>query len=244
MPESMPSRVKFIDREGRRIEVAMNQITAAFPLNAIPDPLYNEMASAMDGDYDPHDKLDMLWKSTCMKPTVCTYDPGLMFPINASTKILRLTLTDDVLEDKVEEIEGEVLSFQGHPFEETVQDRIDLYRRLFLKDSEIDRFRFGAAELYGDSTYSNIRRDPRASITFQWRDPSQAVHYSYQANCVAEIVFPGDPFYRFMRILRSLFSSRFIDLRRSEYLCAYKFYVCEVKDKSLVSRPGFALPED
>ena len=102
MTDSIPSRIKFIDREARRIEVAMNQITAAFPLNAVPDPLYNQIASAMDGDYSPHDKIDMLWQSTCMKPTVCTYDPGLMFPINASTKVLRLTLTDEVLESKVE----------------------------------------------------------------------------------------------------------------------------------------------
>ncbi len=243
MSETMPSRVKFIDREGRKIEVAMNQITAAFPLNAIPDHLYNEMAGAMDGELDPFDKIDALWKSTCMKPTVCTYDPGLMFPINASTKIVRLTLTDQAIEEVIEEIEGEVLSFQGRPFEETTEDRINLYKRIFLDDSKIDRLRFGAVEMYGDATYANIRRDPRASITFQWRDAVERTHYSYQANCVAEIVFPGDPFYRFMRILRPLFSSRFLDLRRSEYVCAYKFYVCETKDKSLVSKLGFQIPE-
>lgn len=217
----------------------MNDVSLQFPLNAIPDPLYLAMATAFDGDEKPECKLLAAYHDTVMKPGVTTSDPSSIFRFATATKIVRLTLNDEEIVNQIEDIEGELLSFQGRPFDETVDDRIDLYKRIYLDDSKIDRFRFGAAELYGDTTYGNIRQDPRTVLNFQWHKPEEHVYRGYQVNCIAEIVLPGDPFYRFMRCMRSLFVKRFIDLRASEYPAAYKFHVCEARDKSLSERPGF-----
>ena len=234
------SLVRFVDRDTRRIEFNYQNTVISFPLNPIPDELYQAIASQADGDDPPNELIERIYTSHVMKPSVCTFSAAnLTFPINAATKIIRLTHTDEIIEELLDEIEGELLSFQGNPFEETIQDRVNLYKRLFVDDAEIDRMRLGAIEMYGDVTYSNIKKDPRVSLQFDWRPPFSGENMSFQLNCIAEIVKPGMPFYRYMRALRTLFSSRFIDLRQPDYVAAYKFWVCEWRDKSLKAKPGF-----
>jgi len=230
----------FVDRERRRVEVTFpDQITVCYPLNALPDPIYEAMASALDGNTEAYARVEELYSSTVMKPAVCTLNSSGPFPINAATKIVRLTLTDQAIDETVDEIEGELLALQGRPFKQTLQERIDIYKRLYIDDMKIDRMRLGAVEMFKEATYSNIQRDPRVALSFMWAQPGQSVAPGYQINCLAEISRPRDPFYRFMTCLRSLFSSRFLDVRGTEYACAYKFWVSEVKDKSLAPKPGF-----
>jgi hypothetical protein len=94
--------------------------------------------------------------------------------------------------------------------------------------------------MFGDQTYQNIIRDPRVSLNPSWRIKEEGLALSYQVNCIAEVVKPGEPFFKYMRLMRRLFSSRLLDLRRTEdYICAYKFWVCEAKDKSLTEKAGF-----
>ena len=132
------------------------------------------------------------------------------------------------------------LAFQGRPFEETIGERIELYQKMMIDDRRIDRFRFGSVEMYGDKTYQNILRDPRVTLNMYWVQDEAPQAQSYQINCIAEIVPPGDPFFKYMRLMRRLFSKTLIDLRgTSDYVCAYKFWVCETKDKSLAEKTGF-----
>ncbi|MCK5239321.1 MAG: pyridoxamine 5'-phosphate oxidase family protein, partial [Candidatus Thorarchaeota archaeon] len=93
--------------------------------------------------------------------------------------------------------------------------------------------------IYGDNTYRNIQRDPRVSMTMHWRDSATGISRSYQVNAIAEIFEPGTTFFRYMRVLRSLFSSRFVETRREGYVAAYKFWISESHDKSLESKTGF-----
>ena len=95
LTEEIPSRVKFIDRARRRIEIEMNDVSLQFPLNAIPDPLYLAMATAFDGDENPDCKLLAAYHDTVMKPALTTSDPSSIFRFATATKIVRLTLTDD-----------------------------------------------------------------------------------------------------------------------------------------------------
>jgi hypothetical protein len=174
-----------------------------------------------------------------MKPSVCTYNPGAPFRINTAIKIVRLTLLDQEIENRIDDLEGQLLALQGKPFNETIEDRIEIYTNLLLDDTKIDRLRLGAIEMYGDTTYANIKRDPRATLNFYWYQNNPPVGMGYQLNCLTEIVPPGEPFYRYMRLMRQLFSYQFISLREAEYPCAYKFWVCEAKDKSLTQKPGY-----
>ena len=59
-------------------------------------------------------------------------------------------MTDEALAETIHELEGAELAFQGRPFEETIDERIELYQKMMIDDSKIDRFRFGAVEMYGD----------------------------------------------------------------------------------------------
>ncbi len=233
------TRVRFIDRELRKIEVERGDIVLSYPLNAIPDPLYKKIAAALAGDEPVATNLGSVYRDTVMKPAVCTFDIHRPYPVNVATKIIRLTLTDAELEKRIADIEGKILSFQGVPFEESIEDRVQFYRDLFIDDKKIDRFRIGAVEMYGDATYSNILNDPRVTLGFYWRSRDRPNAMSYQINAIAEVVSKDDTFYRYMRLLRGLFSHRFLDLGRDEYPCAYKFWVSEAHEKSLTGKTGF-----
>ncbi len=241
MSEEKPSTIKFIDRELRKIDINLSGLEVSFPLNAIPDMVYESIVNTLEGARDVDEKTRRLYDSTLMKPTISSQNATGIFPINSAKKIVRLTLTDEALEDMILELEGAELSFQGRPFDDTLEERIELYQRLMLDDTKIDRFRLGAVEMYGDVTYQNIQRDPRVSLNFFWRQEAEPTSQSYQVNCIAEIVPPGDPFFRYMRLMRRLFSSRLLDLRGTvDYVCAYKFWVCESKDKSLTEKAGYS----
>ncbi len=234
------SGIKFIDRELRRIDFDIGGLTVSFPLNAIPDEVYEAMAGAIHRSYAPQQNLNEIYMSTLMKPTVSTLNTSHIFPINSAKKILRLTLSDEAIMESIDELEGEMLAFQGRPFKETMDERIELYQKILLDDKRIDRFRFGAVEMFGDQTYQNIKSDPRITLNMFWTQDKHPEARSFQINCVAEIAPPGDPFFRYMRFMRQLFSSRLLNLRGSEeYICAYKFWVCESKDKSLEEKAGF-----
>jgi hypothetical protein len=241
MSEGQKHTVRFVDRERRIIEVSQDKVLVTYPMNAVPDPLYEAMLSTMDGRDEPYDKVRRLWSSSLMKAAVCTTNTYGPFPQNVSIKIVRLTLTDEQIDQRIEDLEGEVLAMQGRAFEDTVQERIDIYRSLYADESRIDRFRLGAVEMFKDATFNNIQRDPRVGLALCWPRPGGADSYGYQLSCIAQMVFPPDPFYRFMRLMRTLFSPRFTELQgRSEYPCSYKLWISEVQDKSLAQpRAGF-----
>lgn len=240
MSEEGVSKIKFIDKDRRRIEIILGGLSVVFPLNAIPDNVYEAMADAVNRSSESPETLNELYIDTLMKPAVSSLNASNIFPINSARKIIRLTLTDDALEDSIHELEGAELAFQGRPFEETIDERIELYQKMMLDDSKIDRFRFGAVEMYGDKTYQNILRDPRVTLNMFWTQEKQPQAQSYQINCIAEVVPQGDPFFKYMRLMRRLFSKTLIDLRgTSDYVCAYKFWVCETKDKSLAEKADF-----
>ncbi len=233
------TELRFIDRELRRIELTMRGVVHSYPLNPLPDDLYEGLAAVVEGEGTDIERLQKIYNATVMKPTISTFNFENPFPVNLCTKIARLTLTDEAIDNSIEDIEGQLLSLQGMPFQETIAGRIEIYRDIYLDDSKIDRFRLGVMEIYGDNTYNNIKRDPRVSMTMYWREPESGASKSYQVNAIAESVEPGPPFFRYMRVLRSLFSSRFVETRRGGYVAAYKLWISELHDKSLVSKTGF-----
>ncbi len=100
------SGIKFIDREIRRIDFNIGGLTVSFPLNAIPDQVYDAMANAVNKSADQSDTMNELYSSPLMKPTVATLNASNIFPINTAKKVIRLTLTDEVLQETIHELEG------------------------------------------------------------------------------------------------------------------------------------------
>ena len=231
--------IRFIDKDNRRIELTSGSIIISYPLNAIPDPIFLAMAEGPRGQGTPEEQLELLYSQTVMKPTLSTLGPSMPFGMNAVKKLARLTWKDEVIEERIEELEGDVLALQGRPFSDTIEERFDIYKKIYLDDNDIDRLRFGAIEIFGGITYNNLRLDPRAALNFYWRDEQRPHDRSYQVNCIAEIVGQDDPFFRFMRVIRGLFSYIFLDLNKPDYIAAYKLWVSEAVDKTLTERLGF-----
>lgn len=238
MVELKSTSVRFIDRERRMIDLIRNKVIMSYPLNAVPDDLYQALADLADTAPIKEDKLGML-QARIDKAVMSSLDLENPFPINASIKRIRLTLTDEAIEDKIDDLEGQFLALQGRSFENTTDERVELYRGLHLDDSKLDLFRLGALEMYGSASYANIMKDPRVSLCLSWPLPNEATQRGLQINCIAEIVPPGDPFYKYMRLLLALFGVRYLDTGKTEYPCAYKLWVSEIKDKSLADTEGF-----
>ena len=238
MAELKSTSVRFIDRERRMIDLIRNKVIMSYPLNAVPDDLYQALADLADTAPIKEDKLGML-KARIDKAAMSSLDLENPFPINASIKRIRLTYTDEAIEDRIDDLEGQFLALQGRSFEDTADERVELYRSLHLDDSKLDLLRLGAVEMYGSASYANIKKDPRVSLCFSWPLPNEATQRGLQINCIAEIVPPGNPFYKYMRILLALFGVRYLDTGKAEYPCAYKLWVSEIKDKSLADTEGF-----
>ncbi|UCE10106.1 MAG: hypothetical protein JSW61_14220 [Candidatus Thorarchaeota archaeon] len=239
MTEHSTATLRFIDRELRRIEISKDNVIVSYPLNALPDRLFQRLAGLTESSDYAGEGLEFIYRDTVSKPAMCTFTLDLPFSLNFALKVVRLTLSDNEIEDRIDDLEGEVLSLQGQPFQETVADRLELYKQLYLDESKIDQFRLGAVEMFGATTYTNILRDPRVCLGFNWYDDTTNQHYGLQLNCIAEVVTPENPFFRFMRLLRQLFSSRFLDLQSPDYVCGYKLWVSEVFEKNLESTRGF-----
>lgn len=240
MAELKSTSVRFIDRERRMIDLIRDKVIMSYPLNAIPNDLYQALANLADTSPVKEDNLGML-KARVDKASMSSLNLDYPFPINTSIKRIRLTLTDEAIEDKIDDLEGRFLAFQGRSFDDTADERVELYRNLHLDDSKLDLFRLGAVEMYGSTSYANIKKDPRVALSVSWSVPNETTQRGLQINCIAEIVPPKDPFYKYMRILLSLFGVRYLDTGKPEYPCAYKLWVSEVKDKSLADTEGFVL---
>ena len=114
--------LRVIDREQRRINISTEHVVTSYPLNAIPDMLFQRLANLTDRRDENEEGLDFIWRDPITKPSLCTTSQGLPFSLNFAPKLVRLTLTDDVIPKKIDEIEGEILAFLGQSFD----DRIEL----------------------------------------------------------------------------------------------------------------------
>lgn len=238
--ESSSSQIRLIDRGSRRIKLEIGNILTSYPLNPIPDELYETLADLADWKDQYSSLSEKIALGTIHKPFFCTWNQYDPFLSNVASKLVRLTLTDSAISEKIDEIEGEILALQGRLWEESATSRAEIYRDLFRDDALVDRFRLGAIEMYGQTTYWNILRDPRVSINFTWRVPQKVpLNISYQLDCVVEIAKHGDPFFRYMRTIHHLLSSTFPELGPEDYPCAYKLYVSDVKVKTLRDPEGF-----
>ncbi len=236
---SPESTIRLIDRDLRLIEIQSKGVVQRYPLKPIPDDLFQTLADFANVGSDQTVDIDEIHAAPITKATICTFNFRQPFYINAATKIIRLTPTDEMIRSKIEYLEGKLLSFQGRRFEETIDDRLMTYRELFLDDSGIDRFRLGVIEMFGEGTFENIQRDPRVTLLIHWVDAKKGVTRSYQINAIAEIAKRGEEFFRYMQVMRPLFSSRFIQSAKVSYIVAYKLWVSDIIDKSLAPRLGF-----
>lgn len=238
MSDMNRSHIKFIDRNLRRIEVGDANFSMIYPLNPIPNELYNAMLNLIEGISDEN-LIEYMREDLTYQPVFITQDSSLPFPVNSANKRVWLTLTDEEIRERIDELEGLMLEVKTPPKVEDQRLRAEFYRDLFIDESKIDQFRLGAIELYGTTTYHNILYNPRVTLHFGWFKRDEPKNVGIQINCLAEIVRPKDPFYRYIRLLVYLYGWKYLELPESVYPCAYKLWISEVKIKSLNYIRGF-----
>ncbi|MFW9844950.1 MAG: hypothetical protein ACFFEV_10270, partial [Candidatus Thorarchaeota archaeon] len=113
MSDEGPSTIKFIDKDRRRIDINLGGLSVSFPLNPIPDVLYEAIANVVNKSSTAPETVNELYIGPLTKPSVATLNASNIFPINSARKITRLTLTDEALEESIDEFEGTELAFQG-----------------------------------------------------------------------------------------------------------------------------------
>ncbi len=221
----------------RRIEVGSGSVRMLYPLNPLPEQVFETMLTLSDYGNDVDAAFKRLFRINVYEAVVCTYNNIEPFPVNTSSKEVFLVPRDEIIEQIIDDLEGKFLSFQGRPFEDTLEERFQIFRDIYLEESKIERFNLGSIEIFGGRTYRHLLQEPKATLHLSWREGR--IHPSYQLNTIVEIFPRGTTFYRFARFLRQLFSRRYLDLLGKGYVCAYKFWICETKRKDLTARVGF-----
>ena len=67
MSEEGTSKIKFIDKDRRRIEITLGGVSVVFPLNAIPDNVYEAMADAVNKSPESPEILNELYIDTILQ---------------------------------------------------------------------------------------------------------------------------------------------------------------------------------
>ena len=151
------------------------------------------------------------------------------FPVNIAAKGIGL-LPRGHLAPLTAEIEALVARAAAEGEKETREERLRFLLRLYETVPMDDRV-LTTIELYGKTTWRNVLRDPRCAVLF-----SSYRNISYAVNGVVEVVFPGDPVYRYVTALHDLFHPP--RGPRREYPAVYRIWAAQVWDKTPGPRAG------
>lgn len=165
-------------------------------------------------------------------PTLATWGEGALFP-NLAAKGVGLLPKEESLEKYAAEFENLLARLADRPWPETIQERVAAAQRFYGQAGAVDRRCLGGLEIFEGTTYRNILSSPFASLLYVGPGPR---YKSFQLDCVVEVVSPGNPRYRFVRSIRSLFEHERFHYQQPDYPFGYVFWVVEARDKSLKVR--------
>jgi hypothetical protein len=120
------------------------------------------------------------------------------------------------------------------PWERSLPLRIEAHRRLYSSPAHFDRRVFGGLEIFGRTTFRNLRANPQASLLFfgQTHRGPRADYISFQFDGEVEILAPEDRHFRFLLAARKIFEFDKFHLPQPDYPWAYLFRIRNVQDKS------------
>ncbi len=165
-------------------------------------------------------------------PVVSTVQGGAgQFRIHSSTKGTGLLPKDEYLDYYLGLIAECLERIKGRPFDETAGERIAVAREFYANPDHIDRRRLGLLEIFRGQTFKNLSENPQATVLYTgtWKG-----YFSLQINCIAEIIAPGDPYFRFLYGMRQLFEYERFHIHQPAYALGYLFWAQEAFDKSPV----------
>ena len=163
-------------------------------------------------------------------PVVSTSNgPEAAFPIRSSNKGVGLLPIASELERYVLELEDCLERTRELPPKETLEERIEVVRKLYDRPEYVDRRLFGTIEIFHGQTYRNLLRDSRASLLFTGLGPR---YMSYQLDCHVEMIAEGNMHFRFIRAMRTLFERDRFHIQQPPHMLGYLFTLAEAIDKT------------
>ncbi|MCL4517244.1 MAG: hypothetical protein M1379_16945 [Firmicutes bacterium] len=164
-------------------------------------------------------------------PVLSTVDTTTStFPVNSAGKGVGLTVRKELLEEYTAKFETLIREGLKKGWHETMAGRLEALLDYYSDASKFDRTVLSSLELYARRTYTNVLADPRVTLLYVGMGAEGLK--SYAVHCVAELVPPGDLFYRFAAAVHDLFHVP----GKHQYPFAYRLWVCEVYDKAPGSR--------
>ncbi len=160
-------------------------------------------------------------------PVMSTVDATTgTFPVNSAGKGVGLVVRKELLEEYTLKFEGLIKEGLKNGWHRTMGKRLEALLEYYSGASKFDRTLLSSLELYAKRTYSNVLVDPRATLLYV--GIGEGGTKSYAVHCVAELVPPGDLFYRFAAAIHDLFHVP----AKQQYPFAYRLWVSEVYDKA------------
>ncbi len=147
------------------------------------------------------------------------------FPVNSAAKGAGLSVHPDQIEGWTLRFEGLIERGLEGGWSETMKERLGALLDYYSDLARFDPTVITSIEIFGKRTYTNVLADPRCTLLYVGIDDSGT--RSYAVHCIAELVPPGELFYRYVRSIHDLFH---VPSRRT-YPFVYRLHVCEVYDK-------------
>lgn len=201
----------------------------------LPEKFLDWQLSARAHLFEALERQEMPRSFSAHLPAVSTLGSG-SFPIHMANKGVGMLPKDELIPDLLREIDDCMEWAAQRSWNESQARRIATARLLYDHADRVDPRRFGLIEIFRGSTFENLQRNPQATLLFTGDAPKWL---SFQVNCVAEIIEPGDPRFEFIVGMRLLFESDRFHVQQLKYPMGYVFWVHEVIEKTpLFGRDG------
>ena len=158
-------------------------------------------------------------------PMVVSHNADSTFPFTCGNKGVGYLPRSEHLPAMIRRYTETIEESKGKPWQESLQRRVQTASVFILNPDLVDRRCLATLEIFERQTFQNLQRMPLASLLFTGYSPSFT---SFQANCVVEVIGPGDPRHTFITLARTMFEYDEFHITQHQFPYAYVFWLSEV----------------
>jgi len=162
-------------------------------------------------------------------PVVATVGEQEFFPVRLAHKGVGFLPSHPLLEGAITSLEELLERTSRLPPTESFPERLENLDVLYRNPENFDTRVLGSLEIFAGGTFTNLARNPFASLIFTEAGPP---YVSFQLDCVVQIVEPPDARFRFLQLARGLFEMEPFHVTQPGVRCAYLFWITGVTDKT------------
>ena len=162
-------------------------------------------------------------------PVVATVGDQELFPIRLAHKGVGFLPAPNLLDNAIVAMEELFERTSRSPGPETLRERLEGLGAFYRDPENLDPGVLGSLEIFAGGTFTNLIKDPFASLIFTEPGPP---YVSFQIDCAVQVVEPPDPRFRFLQLTRGLFEKDPFHVTQPGVKCAYLFWITGITDKT------------